>query len=62
MIPGNNLRDNWFMGAQPVEINTISDLLNKIIGFNENFKLRDKKGKSLTLKMGDEAGVLVIDT
>lgn len=61
MIPGNCLRDNWFMGPAPIQIKTLGDLILRTEGFCLNFKLTDGNGNDLTIRMNLEEGGLIIE-
>jgi hypothetical protein len=52
-IPGNRLRDNWFMGSGPVKVATLGELLERLEGFADSFKLTDDKGNPIEIRMGD---------
>lgn len=57
-IPGNHLRDNWYMGTQPVDIKTLADLRDRTEGFTGKYKLSDSRGNNLTLRIGDNGLII----
>lgn len=61
MLPGNNLQDNWFMGPQPVEVPTLKELLDRVVGFNSDYRLTDIKGRCIKIRMGENKGVIVFE-
>ena len=60
-LPGNHIEDNWYMGQQAIKIPTLSELKESIEGFGGNFKLQDKEGNDLTIRMGKK-GILIVES
>lgn len=62
MMPGNRMRDNWYMGLQPKPVRTLKDLLDALSGgFNDNFKLQTENGEPVYVRMSSKKGVIIID-
>ena len=59
-LPGNSLRDNWYMGNLPVTVKTWGDLVERMDGFSPAIELVNENGGSITLRMSDEAGVVIV--
>ena len=62
MIPGNFLDDNWYMGTKPIPIKTLGELIDRTRKLSPDFYLVDSNGNSITLRMGDNSGVLIIES
>ena len=61
-IPGNGMRENWFMGPRAIVVDTLGDFDERVcVNLGPAFKLRSADGRAITVRMGSEAGVLVIE-
>ena len=62
MIPGNHLQENWFMGSDPIKIRTLRELRERVLDeLGESYRLQGPNGEIITIRMGKEAGVLIIE-
>lgn len=60
-LPGNNIKDNWFMGGKFVNIDTLGDFIEKTEDFSGGYFLRDNDGNKLKMRISDKPGFIVID-
>jgi len=62
MLPGNNLKDNWYMAHNPHPMFNLKDLLDSFDNFDTSFKIQNEEGKPIYIRMSGKAGVIIIDS
>lgn len=62
MLPGNGLRDNWYLGRDPILVRDVGEFKSRCCDLlAATYKLQDPAGNSITVRMGDE-GVLIVES
>ena len=61
-IPGNHLRDNWYMGTDPITINTLGDISERVVAnLSSGMKIRGIDGRKITIRMASDANVILVE-
>jgi hypothetical protein len=52
--------EDWFMGKNPVVIDSLGDFISKVMDFDPSFRLVDDQRNKVSIKMGDAPGEIMI--